>query len=224
MNSERDRDKTIYRKKALIRFIQEELDRINSDTFSCDINKISSYDSLLSDSRVVKRTLQELSKESDNNLNYEIEESVIEEKSMTASGPDNYTVPVKRIWVQVKVRPKLDVQANNVEKQIQADEDTVQFVLESDGTFYPEQSPELKHSFNPTKMPYDFIRILAEHDGYVTTKKLSEKFGLSAHDIRTKMVGKIRATISRKTGLPLNSLFENVKDLGYRVVNVALKD
>lgn len=224
MNSKRNGDKTIHRKLALVRFIQQELDRNNSDTFSCDINKISSHDLLLSDLKVVQRILQELSEESDSNLEYEIEESVVEEQSMIASGPDSYITPVKTVWVQVKVRPILEVQVSDIEKRAKASEGAVQFVLESDGTFYPEQSPELKHSFNPTKMPYNFIRTLAEHDGYMTTKELSEKFGLSAHDIRTKMVGRIRSTINLKTKLPLGSLFENVKDVGYRVTNITLKD
>ncbi len=218
MKSERYGDKTIYREKLLIEFITKRLkEGATRESFSCDIDRIREYNDLLLDPYLAEEALDLLVAESDGNLEYK--SAIVPSGVTTIIDGD---VMRKSIWVRVRDYQQLQEQESLLEEKIKELENVQRYVLEKDGSFYPEARLDKKFNLETDKRPYGVLNYLAKKKRFVKTQKLAEEFETTGVGIR-KVANNLRDVVEREFGLPRETLLESDNKSGYRVTNVKLK-
>lgn len=187
------------------------------ETFQFAVGKLSSFDPLLEDMDLLKMAFKKIATDTKENIKIEFRQGLPEQNTAV-----NLVTHELLLWLYVEDQNKFKEYQNSVKKEVEKVGQRIQFVLDSEGMFYPEgASQETKHSLKKDSDRFDLLYFLAKEKQYVATKVISDKLDMPVPRVR-KAVNEVRNILVRKWALPRGALFESDNVSGYRVTNVTL--
>ncbi len=222
MKATHSQNKTIARVAKILEFIEAQY-RSNPDkeTLLLDASKIFRFDPLLDDTDLLKMSFGKIADETNGNIKVELRLGPPRRGDTTDPSHVNYDLYV---WFYVEDQNKFKEYQNSVRLKIERETKAVQFILDSEGFFYPEGTePEHRHQLKRNSDRYQLLYFLAKERKYLPTKEIAEKLEVSPLVIRKK-VDEIRKIVTDKWSLPREALFESDNTSGYRVTNVTVKE
>lgn len=222
MVASHSQNKTLSRIEKILEFIEVQY-RSNpeKETLTLDASKIFRFDPLLDDTDLLKMSFGKIADETEGNIKIELRQGPPRRGDTTDPHHVSYDLYV---WFYVEDQSKFKEYQNSVRLKIERETKVVQFVLDSQGFFYPEGAElESRHQLKRNSDRYQLLYLLAKEKEYLPTKEIAEKLDVSSLVIRKK-VDEIRKIVTDKWGLPRETLFESNNTSGYRVTNVTVKE
>ena len=221
MNATHSQNRTLERIAKVLEFIEAKY-RSNpeKETFLLSHGALSNFDPLLHEGTLLKMAIEKITSETENNIRIENRLGLPEQH-----GTSKEVTHELLVWIYVEDQNKFKDYQGSVKSKIERKTKAVQFVLDSQGFFYPEGTePENRYQLKRGSDRYQLLYLLAKENGYIATKELAEKLKNIPTLVVRKRVGEIRNIIVKKWALPREALFESDNTSGYRVTNVTLKE
>lgn len=221
MVASHSQNKTLSRIEKILEFIETQYkSHAEKETFFLRFGEMFRFDPLLSDTDLLEMSFEKITSDTEGNIKIEFRQGLPERNT---ADPNHVSYELY-VWFYVEDQNKFKDYQSSVRSKIERETNAVQFILDSQGFFYPEGTePENRHSFKRNSDRYQLLHLLAKESDYIATKELAEKLNISAPTVR-KRIGEIRNIIAKKWELPREALFESDNTSGYRVTNVTLKE
>ncbi|MBX4200142.1 hypothetical protein KW790_01660 [Candidatus Parcubacteria bacterium] len=180
-------------------------------------------ETLINDLDVLKRALDNLQQSLKNIFEYQF----IFRTSISSAADINMAAPLKTprdVKITVFNADGLLNHSKDLEadlKKSQASKKLYAFNL-IDGYLSLKGSKKPPHQMEMGGKRYKVLFFLAKAKKYIKTKDLADKFDATPTSIR-RTVGEIRKVVQDAFNVPLNSIIDNNKTAGYRVLNVIAK-
>lgn len=202
--------------KYLLEFLLKELKKTrDKEVFTFELNELSDFNSLLSDTYLLEQAFKDIQNHTDSLIEFRKFGPPIK----TITSGDHYSI---HVWFHAKDINKLTDYLHEIDDQIEENQNTQIFILESNGLFYPEGSKNLCHEFDLSIARYKLLHHLASKKDYVATGKLANEYTNGDKIKIRKIVGEIRDIVHKKMDISRKAIFENDTEQGYRITNVKL--
>ncbi|MCE9628782.1 MAG: HTH domain-containing protein [Candidatus Vogelbacteria bacterium] len=221
MIASHSQNKTLNRLAKILEFVETQYrSHADKETFFLGASEIFRFDPLLSDMDLLKMGFEKITDDTGGNVKIEFRQGLPERNT---ADPTHVSYELY-VWFYVEDQNKFRDYQSSVRSRIERETKAVQFILDSQGFFYPEGTgPENRHSLKRNSNRYQLLYLLAKENRYIATKELAEKLNVSAPIVR-KRIGEIRNIIAKKWELSREALFESDNASGYRVTNVTLQE
>lgn len=218
MNATHGENKNLRRAKKILDRLAIELKDQVKETFSLSYGTLSELDPALNDDDLLRLALNEITGRGESDIKAEIRNRTVADGSISNPGYGH----VPEVWFYISSKHSLDHLRDRMSMELKNNKQDYHFILNAKREFYV-KGQNIKHRFSADSDLYRFLRYMAERKGAVSKGELYKLFELEGKSIR-KRVDRIKEIITKKFGVPRNSLFQNEGDnRGYKVTNISLE-